>query len=298
MKGWTPVTGTGRAATAVAVLWLAGGLVWTGWPVWDSVGAPDASQVRAEAPWVLGAQVAGLGLLASAMWRGAGRRPDALAAVTALVAGDCVLRTLFNPGTAGVEVVHALPLLAGAGLGLAGGVLTGASAALCSTMLASTPAETLPSQCVAWAAVGALGAVLRAVPTVTAWLLAVPLAVGAGVLSGVLLNLIGWAQMSGSTTEHYVPGLPAGEVLTRLWSYTVETSLALDTVRGLTTAFLVAVLGLPVLRALRGPTHRPTTYRPATDHALRAAVRRREDSSRIDALWAVTPTEQEKTCRS
>jgi len=296
MTGWSTVAAPGRWSALVATLWLVGGLAWLGWPVWDSVGVPDREQVRVEAPWVLAAQAAGLVLLLGTVWREAGRRSELLRAVACLVVADCLLRAVLTPGTAGVEVVHALPLLAGAGLGLAAGVLTGASAALASTMLVATPAETLPAQCVVWAVVGALGAALRRVPTVAAWVVAIPAAVGVGVLSGALLNLVGWAQETGTTTEHFAPGLPPGEVLARLWSYTVETSLAYDAVRGLTTALLVAVLGLPLLRLLRGPSPRvPSAHGSLADHHLAAAVRRREDSSRIARLWVSGPTEQEKT---
>ncbi|MBC9734025.1 hypothetical protein [Nocardioides marmotae] len=295
MKGWSAV-GTPRPWSAlVALAWLAGGLLWVGWPVWDSVGVPSREQVRLEAPWVLAAQTTGLVLLAATVWREGSRQSQQLTAVVGLVAADCFLRAVLTPGAGGVEVVHALPLLAGAGLGLAAGVLTGASAALVSTMLFATPAETLPAQCLVWAVVGALGAALRWVPTLAAWLAMIPLAVGVGIVSGALLNLIGWAQDAGTTTDHFAPGLPPGEVLARLWSYTVETSLAYDTIRGLTTALLVATLGLPVLRALRGPALRgATTPRSRTGEDLAAAVRRREDSSAIARLWATAPAEQEK----
>lgn len=295
MKGWSALGTTRRWSALVALAWLAGGLVWLGWPVWDSTGVPSREQVRLEAPWVLAAQTAGLVLLAVTMWREGGRQPKPLASVVCLVVADCVLRAVMTPGTGGVEVVHALPLLAGAGLGLAGGVLTGASAALVSTMLLATPAETLPAQCLVWAVVGASGSALRWVPTLAAWLAAIPLAVAVGITSGVLLNLIGWAQDPGTTSDHFAPGLPPGEVLARLWAYTVETSLAYDTIRGATTALLVATLGLPVLRLLRGPAlHGSTTRRSMTDDDLAAAVRRREDSSAIARLWATVPAEQEK----
>lgn len=298
MNGWRPVGVPGRASNVVASVWMALGLGWLAWPVWDSVGAPGGADVRAEAPWLIFAQVAGLALLAVVMWRESGGGVYALTASAALVAANCVLRTSVSPGTAGVEVVHVLPLLAGAGLGLAPGVLVGAASALATTMVASTPAETLPSQCVVWACVGALGAVLRVLPTVAAWLVAVPLALGAGVASGLLLNLIGWSQDSGTSTDHFVPGIPPLQVLERLWLYTLETSLALDAVRGLTTALAVAVVGLPVLRMLRGPDHRPTTTTRPEERRVAAAVRRREDSARIDELWATGPEEQEQACRT
>ncbi|QCX28237.1 hypothetical protein [Nocardioides jishulii] len=295
MKGWSSIAATGHRSVAVAVAWLVGSALWAAWPVWDSLGVPDREQVRLEAPWVLTAQISGLVLLAVTMRREAGRRIEPLAAVASLVVADCVLRAVLTPGTAGVEVVHALPLLAGAGLGLAAGVLTGAGAAIASTVLVATPAETLPAQCLVWALVGASGALLRRLPTVVAWLAAVLASVAVGIASGVGLNLIGWGQETGGTTTHFVPGLPPTEVLARLWAYTAETSLAYDTVRGLTTALVVAVLGLPVLRMLRGPSHTASGHRPTrADHDLAAAIRRREDSSAIARLWAVQPVEQEK----
>lgn len=287
MKGWEVVgRSTGPLATAVALLWLALGLVWLGWPVWDSAGVPGRAQQQAEAPWVLTAQCVGLAVLALCLWRGAGRRFEPLAAVTALVVGDCVLRAVFSPG-AGVEVVHALPLLAGAGLGLAPGLLTGATAALASTLVASTPAETLPAQVLVWALVGAAGALLRVLPVLAAWLAALPLALVLGMLSGVLLNLIGWAQEPGTGPSHFAPGLPPDEVVRRLWTYTRETSIALDLVRGATTALLVLLGGLPLLRLLRGPELRATD-RPPADPALASALSRRERDLDPTHFW--TPT--------
>ncbi|WP_235736277.1 ECF transporter S component [Nocardioides alcanivorans] len=227
------------------------GLGWLGWPVWDSLTSPNRAQAQDEAPWVLAALVCGLFALAVAMWLDAGRRLDAMSVVVTLVVANTVVRAVLNPQAGGVEFVHALPLLAGMAVGAPAGFLVGASSALLSTITVGEPASTLPTQAFIWGLSGMLGGLLwRARPRVS-WLCSLPLAVAAGLISGVLLNLMGWGQEPGTTLTSFHPGLPASEVISRLWSYTVETSLAFDLTRGITTALLLAVFGHPILAALR-----------------------------------------------
>lgn len=239
-----------RSHTVLAALIVVSG-GWLTWPVWNSVTVPTGEQIRAEAPWLLAAQVCGLTALAVAIWIDSGRRFEVLRAVTALSLVDVAVRALVNPAVPGVELVHALPLLAGAGLGAPAGFLTGAGACLTSTLFSATPAETLPSQMLVWGLVGAFGGVMHRLRPQLAWPALVLLAVPLGVLSGVVLNLMGWAQQPGTTTTHFVAGLPPGEVVTRLWSYSRQTSWGVDLTRGACTALVVLLIGRPVLRALR-----------------------------------------------
>ncbi|MFC6152299.1 hypothetical protein [Nocardioides yefusunii] len=271
-----------RAVTAVIV---GTGLAWLGWPIWDSVSNPGLAELVARAPWLAAALVVGLVTLAVALWRDAGCRTTTLGAVAVLVLGTCVVRAVLSPGEGGVEFVHALPLLAGIALGGPAGFLTGATAALVSTVLVGVPAETLPMQALVWGLVGLSGSALSWLRPTTAWLCAVPLAVVAGVGSGVLLNLMGWGSEPGVSPTHFHPGLPPLEAARRLWAYTRETSLALDATRGVTTALVVLAVGRPVIVALRAlPTLRGVTT-PAPADLAPHALARREDRDRLDRLW-------------
>lgn len=278
-----------RSWSVLVVLVVTGG-AWLTWPVWDSTGNPDRGQVVAEAPWLLAVLTAGLVLLGTAVWRDAGRRTTPMSAVTLLVAVTCAVRALLSPASSGVEFVHAWPILAGVALGAPAGFLTGASACLVSTVLFAVPAETLPTQAVVWGLIGASGGLLHAFRPVLAWLLSLPLAVLAGMGSGVALNLMGWAQEPGTSTLHFFPGLPPGEVLHRLWSYTLETSLAYDTTRGITTALVLLVAGLPLIRALRPALPVPLGTSPAPAEVSKHAVDRRADRARLDRLWPAGAT--------
>ncbi len=274
-----------RSTLTIAVLALLG-LAWIGWPVWDSLTHPSREQLRAEAPWVLGALVCGLALLAATIWRDAGRRHDVLAPVAGLVLANCVLRAVLSPSSSGVELVHVLPLLAGVALGAPAGFLTGAASGLVSTVLVAVPAETLPSQAVVWGLVGLSGGLLVRLRPTAAWLAALPVALAAGVGSGVLLNLMGWAQETGSSTSHFHPGLPPSQVLERLWAYTLDTSIALDLTRGVTTAVVLLLVGRPLIVALRPtPGDLRVTTTQQTDQVRPAALERRGDRARLDRLW-------------
>jgi len=263
------------------------GLAWIGWPIWDGLTSPSRAQAQDEAPWLMAALVCGLFALGVAMWLDAGRRLDALAPLLALIALNTLLRAVLNPAAAGVEFVHALPLLAGMAAGAPAGFLVGAGSALASTIAVGEPATTLPTQALVWGLSGMLGGLLWRMRPRAAWLASLPLALVAGVGSGVLLNLMGWGQEPGTTLTSFYSGLPPAEVASRLWSYTQETSLVYDLTRGVTTLVLLAAVGHPVLLALRRAvgTDTPTTRARIHEEIAPDAVVRREDRTRLDALW-------------
>ncbi|WP_418058809.1 hypothetical protein [Pimelobacter simplex] len=278
----------GVRSWVVLVVLVPAGLTWLGWPVWGSLTAPSRADAQAAAPWLMTALVAGLAALTVAIWLDAGRRSEALAPLAALVAGNTVLRAVLNPAAAGIELVHALPLLAGMAAGAPAGFLVGASSALVSTVAVGEPATMLPVQALVWGLVGMLGGLLRRLRPRAAWLASLPLALVAGLGSGVLLNLMGWGQEPGTTLTSFSPGLPPAESLSRLWGYTLDTSVAYDLTRGASTAVVLAVIGHPVLLALRRATGAdvvPVRAVDAHDDITPEAVARRADRDRLDHLW-------------
>ena len=122
----------------------------------------------------------------------------------------------------------------------------------------------------AWGLTGLIGALLVRVPTKPAWLLSWPLAVLCGPVLGVMLNLIGWptegASTVGQTTsDAFVPGLPAMITIQRLIRYSVRTSLGIDLTRGVCTlAGVVLVVYQRSVRCARPGgdlTGEPTRHR-------------------------------------
>ncbi|MCR1785901.1 hypothetical protein KVF89_25425 [Nocardioides carbamazepini] len=277
----------GWRSVVLLVVLVGAGLAWIGWPLWDSLTAPDRAQAQAEAPWLMAALVCGLFALAVALWLDAGRRLDALAVLASLIVANTVVRSVLSPSANGVELVHALPLLAGMAAGAPAGFLVGAGSALLSTIAVGEPAATLPTQALVWGLSGMLGGLLWRMRPRAAWLASLPLALLAGLGSGVLLNLMGWGQEPGTTLTSFFRGLPPSEAAARLWSYTLETSLVYDLTRGVTTALVLAVVGHPLLVALRRGAGSDAVPVPVVPReAIEPySIDRREDRSRLDRLW-------------
>jgi hypothetical protein len=142
---------------------------------------------------------------------------------------------------------------------------------------------------VVWGLWGAVGGLFRPLSTPTAWVTGTVTCVPLGVVSGLLLNLIGWTGERGAEVGLFLPGLPPWESLQRLWDYTVDTSLAYDLTRGVTCAIAMALVGGPVLWSLRrvyDPRTLPAdvTERPAAGVSARALARR-DRSRKLDMLW-------------
>ena len=220
--------GVGWRGSSLLAAIVGVGLAWLGWPVWSSLTSPTGPAMTAAAPALLVALSFALVALAVAVWLDAGRDFGPLSYALALLLTNAGLRLTVNPGAAGVEVVHALPLLAGAAAGAPAGFLVGAGGMLFSSAVIGSVGDMLPGQMMVFGLLGASGGLLWRARPLPAWLLALPLAIVAGVGSGLLLNLAGWAQEPGTTTTSFFPGLPPGQVLARLWEYTVQTSLVYD----------------------------------------------------------------------
>lgn len=287
---WQPTAlAFGWRGNAVLVALSVIGLAWHCWPLWDSSSSPTAAEVAVAAPLVLVALICGLVLLAVAIWLDAGRRFSALAVAVTFILADTLLRIAVNPAAGGIEVVHALPILAGMAAGAPTGFLVGAGAMLLSTAIVSAPGTMLPAQVLILGLIGASGGLLWRLRPVAAWLASLPLAVLVGVASGVLLNLMGWAQEPGTSMISFYVGAPPAMLIERLWAYTVETSLLYDLNRGLTTLALLAIAGLPVLTAVRAlgtsPPAPTSTLNRHTGRISPDSIERRQAGVRLDTLW-------------
>jgi energy-coupling factor transport system substrate-specific component len=186
-----------------------------------------------------------------------------LAILGVLAAVNALMRVL-SAGTAGVELVFFLLILAGRVFGAGFGFVLGVTSLFASALLTAGVGPWLPFQmlCAAWVGLGA-GLLPRRVTG--RWEVAMLAAYGvvAAYLYGALMNLSGWPFLLGVS----VPGAdndlmfdPAAgplENLRTFAAYTLITSTgSFDTGRAITTAVAVCLLGPAVLTTLRRASRR------------------------------------------
>ncbi|RMB58341.1 hypothetical protein [Tessaracoccus antarcticus] len=284
-----------RSRSALLTLGVLG-VGWLAWPIWSSFTAPGRDALQAETPFLLAALLSLLAVLATSIWLDAGRRASVFGPVLLVALVDALVRMLLSPGGSGIEPVYALPLLAGAALGAPAGFLTGALAALASSVAMGLVDTPLVGQILVWGMWGAVGGFLRLLRPVVAWMVAVLACLPLGVLTGMALNITGWTGERDATTGGFLPGLPPLEALQRLVDYTLATSVAFDLTRAAVNALVILAVGLPVLRALRHTHGAPAPVPPASatppPDVAPAALSRRHRSDTLTTLWN-TPTTQE-----
>jgi energy-coupling factor transport system substrate-specific component len=160
---------------------------------------------------------------------------------------------VLSAGTAGLEPMFFLLVVAGRALGASQGFLLGALALLASAFLTAGIGPWTPFQMLGcgWLAMGA-----GLLPRMSGWTERLVLA-GYGLVSamvyGAVMNLWFWPFMGGTAPEGagFVPDAGAVANLEHYAVFYVLTSLAWDLPRGLLTAALTWVAAGPLLRALR-----------------------------------------------
>lgn len=180
----------------------------------------------------------------------------ALALLGVLSAVGAAVRPL-SAGTAGLELVFFLIIIAGRVFGPGFGFVLGNTTLFASALITSGVGPWLPFQMLAAGFVG-LGAGL--LPRARAWLeVAMLAAYGfvAGFGYGWLMDLAFWPFTLGGASElSFVPGAPVGENLHRFVLYNLATSMAWNAGRALSNAVLVVLLGPAMLRILRRAARR------------------------------------------
>jgi energy-coupling factor transport system substrate-specific component len=86
----------------------------------------------------------------------------------------------------------------------------------------------------------------------------------AGLGYGLVMNLWFWPFATFGTDFSFVPGEPLAENLHRYFLFFAATSLGWDVPRGVLCAFMVLVLGRPVLKAFRRTARKAAFDVPAT----------------------------------
>ncbi|MFP5346249.1 MAG: ECF transporter S component [Actinomycetes bacterium] len=213
--------------------------------------AGSSLQHQADAPWLFVVLLALLGALVTAELASGGMDAKTVALLGVLAAVGGALRVL-GAGTAGLEPLFFLLVLAGRVLGPGAGFLLGGLAVLVGGFLTGGIGPWTPFQMFAggWFTLGA-ALLPKASGRAELWLLA---AYGfvAALAYGALMNVWFWPFLvSGPEGSLYSPGVPLGENLVRYAVFYVATSLAWDLPRGLLTAALCVLAGRPVLLTLR-----------------------------------------------
>ncbi|MEU1509711.1 ECF transporter S component [Kitasatospora sp. NPDC005748] len=248
-----------------------------GWPL---LAATDSALVghSTDAPWLfalllpllLAVVIAQISEGRTAGGGAPGLDAKSVALLGVLAAAGAALRPL-GAGTAGLEPMFFLMVLAGRVLGPGFGFVLGSLSMFASALLTGGVGPWLPFQMLAmgWVCLGA-GLLPGAATLRGRRELALLAGYGAvaSLLYGTVMNLQGWPYIAGlSGSISFVPGDDVSANLVRFAAYCLTTSLGWDLPRAVLTVVLCLTLGTTVLRALRRATRRaafaaPVEFRP------------------------------------
>jgi energy-coupling factor transport system substrate-specific component len=248
-----------RSALVLGLASLAG-LVMFLWPLFIE---PAAGAERVDQPFLFMALLPVVVMVVVAELTEGGMDAKALAMLGVLTAVNAALRPL-GAGTAGIETVFFVLVLAGRVFGPGFGFVLGCTSLFASALLTSGVGPWLPFQmmCAAWIGLGA-GLLPRRVTGRAEIAMLVVYAVVVAYAFGMLMNLSSWPFQLGIATPgsedtlQLVPGAPILENLHRFLVFNLVTSTwGWDTGRALTNALLVGTLGPAVLVTLRRAARR------------------------------------------
>lgn len=241
-------------STIAIVLASLGGLVAFCWPLLVSPGSALAADGKAPLVFALLLPVV-LAVVLLEISEG-GLDPKAVAMLGVLSAVGAALRPL-SAGTAGLELVFFLLVLAGRVFGPGFGFVLGATTLFGSALITGGVGPWLPYQMLGAAWVGMFAGLLPQVPRRWELLLLASYGAVAGLLYGLLLNLSFWPFGVGIDTGlSFVPGGSPWTNLHRFVVFSFTTSLGWDLGRAITNVVLILVTGKAVLSTLRRAARR------------------------------------------
>jgi energy-coupling factor transport system substrate-specific component len=226
--------------------------------LWPFLAQPGSGLAHsADAPWLFVLLIALLTAMVVAELSGGGLDAKTVAVLGVLAAAGGALRVL-GAGTAGLEPMFFLLVMAGRVLGRGVGFVLGALAVLVGAFLTGGVGPWAPFQMIAagWVGFGA-GALPRASGRPERVMLA-GYGLVSGLLYGLVMNLWFWPFLTSGAPAGmaFVPGDPVAANLSRYAAFYLATSVGWDLPRGVLTAVLVMVAGRPVLASLRRGTRR------------------------------------------
>lgn len=263
-----PLSARSGAVLALASL---GGLMMLTWPLLVQV---DPSTQRVDPPFLFLALLPVVVAVVLVEVSEGGLDSRVLAILGVLSAVVAVLRGL-SAGTAGVELVFFLIILAGRVFGPGFGFVLGCTSLFASALMTAGVGPWLPFQMLVSAWVG-MGAGLLPRRVRGRWEIALLIGYGAfaSYAFGLLMNLSGWPFVLGvQVPGHegslaFEPGAPLLENLQTFLVYTLITSTgSFDTGRAITTGVAIALLGPAVLTTLRRAARRATVVGTLTPPA-------------------------------
>jgi energy-coupling factor transport system substrate-specific component len=201
----------------------------------------------------------------------------ALAMLGVLSAVNAALRPL-GAGTAGIETVFFILVLAGRVFGPGFGFTLGCTSLFASSLLTGGVGPWLPYQMFGCAFVGLLAGLLpRARGRAELAMLAVYGSLS-GYLFGFLVDLSFWPfSLDRTSSLAYQPGLGFGEQWHRYLTFEVTTSLGWDTGRAITTLVGVLLAGPAVLAAFRRAARKANFAAPVRFEAAEQPAPRSPD---------------------
>ena len=251
--------------TVVMALVILVGVAAFGWPFLASPGS-EVSQMghSTDASFLFVALMSLMALALLAEMTSGGIDAKTIAVLGVLAAAGGALRVL-SAGTAGLEPMFFLLVVAGRVLGARLGFMLGALALLASAFLTAGVGPWTPFQMIAagWVCMGA-GLLPRASGKAERWLLAA-YGLVCGLAYGLVMNLWFWPFLGSSAPSGagYVPGDGAAANLGHYAVFYVTTSLAWDVPRGVLTAALTLLASGSLLRALRRSVRKARFDAPA-----------------------------------
>jgi energy-coupling factor transport system substrate-specific component len=257
---WPAALATG----AVGVVGLAAFL----WPF--VVPADVARSHGNDAPWFFAGLLALLALVCLAEVT-AGRLDAKTVAVLGVAAAAGGAMRLLSAGTAGLEPMFFVVIVAGRVLGAGVGFVSGALAVTTGALLTGGVGPWLPFQMVCAGGIGLGAGLLPAAPDSRAerWVVAA-YALVTGLLYGAFMNLWFWPFLGSTapTGMGFVPGAAVADNLAHYGVFYLATSLGWDLPRGVLNAVLVLLAGPALLRVFRRACRRaafdlPVEFEPA-----------------------------------
>jgi energy-coupling factor transport system substrate-specific component len=236
---------------AVLVAASVAGLAMFTWPLFVSV-APVAVAHTSDAPFYFIVTMPLLVALVAAELAEGGMDSKTIAMLGILAAINSALRPL-GAGTAGIETIFFLLILAGRVFGPGFGFLLGSVSMFASALLTGGVGPWLPFQMLAasWVGLGA-GLLPRAVRGRAEIAMLAAYGVVAAYFYGTIMNLWFWPFATGDGTGlSYLAGASVTTNLHRFALFDAATSLGWDTGRAVTNVVAIGVLGTAVLATLR-----------------------------------------------
>lgn len=272
----TPAVRLGPRSAAVLTLASVAGLAMFLWPLFVRV-EPSGLQHGTDAPFIFLAVLPVLDLIVLAEISEGGIDSKALAMLGVLSAVNAALRPL-GAGTAGIETVFFVLVLAGRVYGAAFGFVLGCTSLFASALLTAGVGPWLPFQmlCSAWIGMGA-GLLPRRVTGKAEIAMLVAYGIVVAYAFGLLMNMWFWPFITGAEVDYYagplsyVPGAPIGENLHRFLIFTLLTSTAgWDTGRAITNTVAILLVGPALLATFRRAARRASfgarpTFGPRSD---------------------------------